>query len=253
MKRIEGKIALVTGAGSGIGRATVLAFCREGATVIATDINKGAVEETVRLARAEGGKAEGLRQDVSEPAEWDNIMAFIEKTHGRLDILVNNAGLCLVGSILDFSLEDFRKMSRVNVEGVFLGTKSAVALMRRLKPSGEPARGSIINLSSIAGIKAFPNSAAYCATKDAVRIMSRAIGVELGRKGDFIRVNSVHPGAVNTPMMSADQIQAALPAIPMGAALEPEEIAAGILFLASEESDFMTAAELRIDGGMAAG
>lgn len=247
MKRVDGKIALVTGAGSDIGRATVLSLCREGAIVVAADIDMPAAEETARLARAAGAKAEARHLDVTETAAWDGIMAYIEQTHGRLDILVNNAAMRLAGSILESSADDFRKMSRVNVEGVFIGTKSAVALMRRLKPLGEPARGSIINVSSISGIKAFPDSAAYCATQDAIRIMSRAVGVELGHKGDFIRVNSIHPGKAGTRLNNA-----ALSTIPMDVVIEPEDVAAGILFLACDQSDFMTAAELRIDGGQAA-
>ncbi len=232
---LENKAILVTGAGSGIGAATVRLIRARGGIAIGSD-----------LSGAE------LEHDVTDPAAWDRAIAHAMETHGRLDGLVSNAGLSSYGALADWDLADFRRSYRVNVEAAFIGIQKAVAQFRR---QGNPAQGSIVVTSSVMATQAAPGVASYAATKAALQNMARAIGVELGRKGDFIRVNAVAPGPVRTPMLAAAMPAGAMddPAswgdVPLKEACEPEDVAEAICFLLSDEASFMTSAVTTLDGG----
>lgn len=255
--RVEGKVALVTGGASGIGRACAERLAAEGAKVVVTD-----VQDDKGQAVAEG-LADGLylRHDVTDEDAWIKVVAATAERFGRLDILVNNAGIGLGGSVLDMSLADFRKQMAVNVEGVFLGVKHSLPLMRK---SGDG--GSIINMSSVAGLKGAASLAGYCASKGAVRLFTKAVALECAQAQDKVRVNSVHPGIIETPIWdtiigtggpganAAPERSATLDAmagmtVPLGMKGLPADIADGVLWLASSESRYVTGAELVIDGG----
>ena len=251
--RLKNKVALVTGGGSGIGEATCKRFAEEGALVVVTDINGEGARRVAADITASGGQAHALTQDVTDEAAWDELVTRIVADHGQIDVLVNNAGIALPGSVEDATLEDWRKVQAVNTEAVFLGCRAAVKVM---KGSG----GSIINMSSIEGIIGDPNTAAYNASKGAVRIFTKSVALHCASEGYPIRVNSVHPGFILTPLvedaiagMPADVAEEAfarlMREIPMGAMGEPLDIANGCVFLASDESKYMTGSELVIDGG----
>lgn len=250
--RVEGKVALVTGAGSGIGRASAALLAREGAAVIATDLNVGEVEATAEAIRAAGGRARALPQDAAAEDAWHEVLASIRETEGRLDVLLNNAGVS--GDRTPFfetSLELWRKVHGVNVEGVFLGTKLGAMMMRAT------GGGSVINVSSIYGIVGAAGSVSYCASKGAVRLMTKAAAAEMAREKTGVRVNSVHPGFIETGMTSPflsrpDLREAVVSKIPTGETGAPEDIAAAVLFLASDESRYMTGSEVVVDGGWTA-
>jgi NAD(P)-dependent dehydrogenase (short-subunit alcohol dehydrogenase family) len=257
--RVEGKVALVTGGASGIGRGCAERLAAEGAPVVITDVQDHKGEEAVAAIAAAGGQASYLRHDVTDEAAWQAVIGQVRARHGRLDILVNNAGIGLGGSVLDMSLADFRRQTAVNVDGVFLGCKHAIPLMR------EGGGGSIINMSSVAGLKGSAMLAGYCATKGAVRLFTKAVALECANAKDGIRVNSVHPGIIETPIWltvipggGASAGQNAPPdldamsqmAVPLGVKGYPEDIANGVLWLASDESRYVTGAELVIDGGL---
>ena len=261
MGRVEGKVALITGGASGIGAACATTLAREGASVVITDVqdDKGRVLAE-SIARA-GGKARYYHQDVTNEEAWVVIIADVEAAFGRLDILVNNAGIGVSSpSITTMSLEDFRRQQAVNVDGVFLGVKHGLAFMRRAGNGG-----SIINMSSVAGLKGSPTLAAYSATKGAVRLFSKAVALECAAARDDVRVNSVHPGIIETPIwigiMNPGDAGANAPpdldalssmAVPIGVKGLPDDIANGVLWLASEESRYVTGTELVIDGGFSA-
>jgi NAD(P)-dependent dehydrogenase (short-subunit alcohol dehydrogenase family) len=254
---LSGTVALVTGATGGIGRATVQALADAGSKVIASDI---AAQASV------AGAAEYHQLDVTEETAWSGLIARIEAEHGRLDILVNNAGISVTESIADTSLAEWRKCQAVNVEGVFLGTKTAADLLKR---SGADRKGgsAIVNLSSVGGLAGSAYMAAYCASKGAVRLFTKSAAVEYAMLRWPIRVNSVHPGGIDTNMMDtiyARYVEAGLfpddktaratvsAGHAMGRMGEPSEIATGIAFLCSPGASFMTGSELVIDGGMTA-
>lgn len=270
MRNLKGRVAIVTGAASGIGRACAVALADEGVAVLATDIDDSGARETVDLIEKRGGKALSANHDVTDEARWDEIMTLCETELGRPAIMVNNAGVAIGGAILEFSLADWQKQMAVNMDSVFLGTRAA---MRAMQESG----GSIINLSSIAGLRGSAGVSAYCASKGGVRLFSKAAAVECGQLGFPIRVNSIHPGIIDTPIwqksiarmtdtMSTDQLAAlstqnganALSAdaiaqgAPMGRAGQPEEIADMVVFLASDSSSYISGQELVVDGAMTA-
>jgi NAD(P)-dependent dehydrogenase (short-subunit alcohol dehydrogenase family) len=251
--RLQDKVALVTGAGSGIGAATARRFAEEGALVVLTDIDAAAAAAVAAAITAAGGRAEAHHQDVTDESAWAATMADIVQRHGRLDVLVNNAGIVITGNAESSTLEDWRRTQAVNGESVFLGTRAAIAVM---KPHG----GSIINISSIEGIVGEPNATAYNYSKGGVRIFTKSAALHCAAEGYRIRVNSVHPGYIFTPMvekgiasMATGQAEEMyvrlLGEIPLGAMGEPVDIANGCLFLASDESKYMTGSELVIDGG----
>lgn len=259
--RVQGKVALVTGGSSGIGRACAERLAEEGAIVVLTDLQDEKGQALAAEIVGKGGKAQYSHQDVTSEQAWVDVVAAIKADHGRLDILVNNAGIGISGSVLDMTLSDFQRQVAINLDGVFLGVKHSIPLMRA---SGDG--GSIINMSSVAGLKGSAILAGYCATKGGVRLFTKAVALECANAKDGIRVNSVHPGIIETPIwddiigtgepgdnarpprpqvldaMSAD-------AVPLGAKGYPLDIANGVLWLASEESRYVTGAELVIDGG----
>lgn len=253
MGRLEGKIALVTGAGSprGLGGATAMRFAEEGAFVYLTDLDAAGAETVAAGIREAGGKAEAMAQDVTSEADWDRVLAAIEKAHGRLDVLVNNAGIAVLKPLAMLSASDWARQNSVNLDSVFHGTKRAAALMRKVGQGG-----SIINLSSIAGMVGVPMCGAYGAAKGGVRIFSKAIAMECAAEG--IRCNSVHPGMIETAMQDVartdnpEGFRELVATIPMKRMGEPRDIANMNLFLASDESAYITGAELVVDGGVTA-
>ena len=259
--RVEGKVALVTGGASGIGRGCAERLAQEGAVVVVTDLQDDKGAQTVAAIQAMGGKASYLHHDVTSEQAWIDTVAAVRAAHGRLDILVNNAGIGIGGSVLTMTLADFQKQTAVNLDGVFLGVKHSIPLMR------ENGGGSIINMSSVAGLKGSAILAGYCATKGGVRLFTKAVAMECAAARDGVRVNSVHPGIIETPIWDTivgtgevgDNARpprgAALDAmsaegVPLGVKGYPEDIANGVLWLASDESRYVTGAELVIDGGL---
>lgn len=251
--RVAGKVALVTGGGSGIGRASALALAREGAAVVVTDLNGDTAEQTAAQARAAGGQARALAQDTTDEARWIAVMASIRATERRLDIVLNNAGVSGGGKLLkDTTLADWRFVNAANVEGVYLGTRHAIAAMEAAGNGG-----SVINVSSIYGKVGAVGSVAYNASKGAVCVFSKGAALECGAAGNGVRVNTIHPGFIETGMTAARLANNAtrtwtLDRTPIGRLGQPEDIANGVLYLASDESSFVTGAELVIDGGFTA-
>ncbi len=258
MGQVSGKVALVTGGASGIGKATALTLGREGAAVMVTDLNQAGAEAVAAEIVGAGGKAQAMPQDTTDEDRWQAVIAATEAAFGKLDVLVNNAGIAIAGPIETYSLADWRKQQAVNVDGVFLGVKHAFPAMRRA------GGGSIINLSSIAGLRGNRSGlGAYSATKGAVRLFTKTAALE-GAK-DKIRVNSVHPGIIETPIWDAilpggeagrnagDLNVRARASVPTGVLGQPQDIANGILFLASDQSSYMSGSELVIDAGVTAG
>jgi NAD(P)-dependent dehydrogenase (short-subunit alcohol dehydrogenase family) len=256
--RVEGKVALVTGGASGIGRGCAEKLAAEGAIAVVTDLQDEKGAETVAAIEKAGGKAWYLHHDVTDEAAWESVVGEIRQRHGRLDILVNNAGIGIGGSIIEMKLEDWRRQTAVNLDGVFLGTKHSIPLMRA---SGDG--GSIINISSVAGLKGSAGLAGYCATKGGVRLFTKAVAMECANAKDGIRVNSVHPGLIETPIwltvgQAVNPLANAPPdldamsavAVPLGVKGWPEDIANGVLWLAGDESRYVTGQELVIDGGL---
>ena len=192
MDRVKGKIALVTGAASGIGRACALLLAREGAAVVATDVQDDAGRDCVAAIKKDGGDAVYLHHDVANEDAWISVVAETKQRFGRLDVLVNNAGIAIASLVTDMSLADWRRQQSINLDGVFLGVKHALPLMRA---SGG---GSIVNISSLAGLKGSAGLAGYCATKGGVRLFTKAVAMECAAARDQVRVNSVHPGIIET-------------------------------------------------------
>jgi NAD(P)-dependent dehydrogenase (short-subunit alcohol dehydrogenase family) len=247
--RVAGKVALVTGGASGIGRGCAERLAEEGAQVVVTDIQDHLGEE---LAKRIG--ATYLRHDVTDEDAWVSVIGEVKARHRRLDVLVNNAGIGLSSSVLDMSLADWRRQTAVNLDGVFLGTKHAIPLMR------QGGGGSIVNMSSVAGLKGAPNLAGYCATKGGVRLFTKAVAMECAGAKDGIRVNSVHPGIIETPIWLTvlpsgtneppDLDALSELAVPLGVKGLPTDIANGVLWLASDEARYVTGMEMVIDGGL---
>lgn len=249
--RVAGKVALVTGAGSGLGRAIALMLARHGARVAVTDIDAVAAAAT---ADEIGAAALAFQQDVVDEERWQTVVAEVMAAMGGLHVLVNNAGIGPPGSIEDTSFDMWRTVHSIDLDSVFLGCKYALPAMVESGP------GSIVNISSVAGIIADGNVAAYNSAKAGVRHLSKSVALHCCRKGYPIRCNSVHPAFVDTPILdqigakfSAEEIRAKMARqIPMGRIGRPEEIAYAVLYLASDESSFMTGAEMVLDGGITA-
>ena len=252
--RLEGRVALITGAAKGLGAATARGMAAEGAPVALSDVDtEGGEALSVELAEA-GHQTMFIRLDVTKEADWEAAIAAVVGRFGGLDILVNNAGVGIIEPLNKVTLESWHKTMTVNVDGVFLGTKHAMAAMR--------AGGSIINLSSILGITSIPALSAYSASKGAVRLFTKGAALDGAKDERRIRVNSIHPGYIHTEMMEATcyrdygSLEAGLKELakqhPIGRVGKPEDIANGAIFLASEESSFITGTELVIDGGYTA-
>lgn len=257
--KLWAKVALVTGAASGIGRATALMLAREGARVAASDVDAAGAARTAQEVSSASGQAISIALDVVSEEAWSHALSRIVETWGSLDILINNAGLAAVGTIADMQLSDWRRVIAVNLDGAFLGMKHAIRAMR--KTGG----GCIVNVASVSGKRPYANSSAYCASKAGLLMLSKVAALECGAEG--IRVNAVVPGGVKTPMWEKTELwqdllrqhgsaQAAFEKLAEGTPLErfaqPEEIAEAILFLVSDDAAFLTGAELVLDGGLSA-
>ncbi len=249
--RLKGKVALITGGASGIGAASARRFAAEGARVIIAD-----VQADLGAAVAAEIDGESVSLDVASEAGWRGVMADLAARHGRLDIVFNNAGVVSGRSIEELDLATWDRIIGINLTGVMLGCREGIAMMKA-NPGGPS--GSIINTASTAAYAAIPGDPAYSATKSAVRLLTKSVATHCARAGYAIRCNSLHPGATDTPILypalqSAPQLRAAFDGMsPMGRMGRPEEIAAAALFLASDESSYVTGAELLADGGMMAG
>jgi 3(or 17)beta-hydroxysteroid dehydrogenase len=252
MGRLTGKFALVTGAASGIGRAAALMMAKEGARVAIADRNR---EGAKSVARELGDRAFSIEMDVTRIEDWRNAVPAVEARFGSLNVLVHSAGVGGIGTVEDTTPEEWRRVHAVNLDAVFYGTQVALPLMRRHPP------GSIVILSSISGIVAARNLAAYNSSKAAVRHLSKSIALHCARQGYGIRCNSVHPTFIDTPMVEGMFASLGGPEaakeklgrqIPLGSIGEPNDIAHAIVYLASDESKLMTGAELVLDGGLSA-
>jgi NAD(P)-dependent dehydrogenase (short-subunit alcohol dehydrogenase family) len=252
VNRVAGKVALVTGAGMGLGRASALLLAAEGAKVVVTDIDATAAQQTADLITWGRGESLHIQHDVSIPEAWPPVMDAVATRFGRLDVLVNNAGIAIARNIEDTTLAEWRRTMAVNLDGVFFGCQEGIKLM---KQSGG---GSIINLSSIDGIIGEADLAAYCASKGGVRTLTKAVAVHCAEQRYGIRCNSIHPGYIWTPQTEnylrdlgkLDQEKArALARHPIGFLGEPNDIAYMVLYLASDESKFVTGSEMVVDGG----
>jgi NAD(P)-dependent dehydrogenase (short-subunit alcohol dehydrogenase family) len=258
--RVEGKVALVTGAAQGLGEATARMLAREGARVAVTDINE---EGAIRVARAINAlrkdSAIAVSHDVTREDQWRRAVEETELQFGGLHVLVNNAGIGLTKDFETITLEEWRRVHAIDLDGVFLGCKLAIPLIARtVKASG--LGGSIVNISSISGIIAGHNMAAYNSAKAAVRHLSKSVALHCAKRGYGIRSNSVHPVFIATPILDGlvdrlgrDEAYAKLGRqVPLGHIGEPDDIAYAVLYLASDESKFVTGAELKVDGGISA-
>jgi len=259
MAQVSGKVAIVTGGASGIGEACAETLAREGASVLITDIDdalgKGVVE---RIAKA-GGKAHYVRHDVRDEAAWPGIVAEAEKRYGRLDIMVANAGIGIMSPIATMTLADWQRQQAINLDGVFLSIKHSIPAMQR------GGGGSIVLMSSVAGLRGAPGLAAYSATKGGVRLLAKSVALE--HAANNIRCNSIHPGIIATPIWEKiptgaegnrrnapiDPRERAAASVPLPRVGEAQDIANGVLFLCTDAGNYITGQELVIDGGMTAG
>jgi 3(or 17)beta-hydroxysteroid dehydrogenase len=253
MDRVKGKIAIITGGGSGIGKASAILLAKEGAKVVVTDIVESKSQEVARQIIQDGGESISVKHDVTSEDSWKEVIQSTMTKFGKLNVLVNNAGVVISKPLFQYTMEEWRQVMSVDLDGVFLGIKHGIQAMI---PSGG---GSIINMSSTAGIVGIAYSGAYSASKGGVRALTKTAALECSKAGlNFnIRVNSIHPGVIKTPMTEptlqdpgANQMM--LSWHPIGHFGEPEDIAYGVLYLASDESKFITGAELVIDGGWTA-
>ncbi|MEM7690600.1 MAG: SDR family oxidoreductase [Pseudomonadota bacterium] len=257
-KRCEGKFALVTGGAQGLGRAHCIRLAQEGARVLATDLNADGAAQTAEIINAEMGEgtAFSISHDVTDPAAWEAAVDAAREHMGGLNVLVNNAGIGVPGNIEDCSFEDWQRCFSINVDSIFHGCQKALPLMR------EHAPGSIINISSIAGLIASDTMPAYNASKASVWMLSKSIALHCAKKNMQIRCNSVHPTFVDTPILDGTARAAQLDRdvlmeklarqIPLKFVGEPNDIANAVVYLASDESRFMTGAEIKLDGGISA-
>ena len=250
MARLAGKVALISGGARGQGAAEAQLFTQEGAKVVFGDILDAEGTQVEAAIRAQGGEATYVHLNVTREEDWQQAVQRAEASYGKLDILVNNAAIVIQGAIEETSEDDWDRIMAVNMKGVFLGTKYAIPAMRRA------GGGSIINISSGAGIAPAPGtSAAYAATKGGVRLFTKATAVQHAK--DAIRCNSVHPGPIDTPMVRGPQtdlnrLETLIGRVPLGRIGTVEDIAYGVLYLASDESSYVTGSELVIDGGRTA-
>jgi len=255
MNRMRGKSAVVTGSALGIGRACALKLAEEGAAVVVTDVDVDQGSHVAAEIRGRGGDALFVEHNVADESQWDHVMKVVVERFKKLDVLVNNAGVALAKDVEHTTLEEWRRLMSINLDGVFLGIKHAIQAMKTARS------GSIVNLSSIEGLVGDPNLAAYNASKGGVRLLTKSAALYCAKAGYNIRVNSVHPGYIWTPMVEnylksqgdVAQGRKLLDSLhPIGHVGEPDDIAYGVLYLASDEAKFVTGTELVIDGGYTA-
>lgn len=266
MTRLDGRVALVTGAARGLGAAIAERLAGAGAAVVLTDVLEQLGRATAARIADGGGDTLFLRHDVTSESDWEAVIAAVVERFGGLDVLVNNAGIILMKRTEETTLEEWRRLAAVNLDGVFLGTRSAIGAMKA-RAAASPAGGSIVNLSSTAGITGAAIAPAYSMTKGGVRLFTKATALEFARLGYRVRVNSVHPGLTETDMgeevvaglvrlgMNEDldsSRQALTARHPIGRLGRPADVAAAVLFLASDDSAYITGSELVVDGGFTA-
>lgn len=259
MHRLKGKIALITGAAKGIGKATAELFCAQGAKVIISDIDD---EAGLQLAEQLGDNAEYLHLDVADEGKWKSIAQYLKETYGRLDVLINNAGIIGFEECSGphdpehLDMESWRTVNQINSDSIAMGCKYGIQLMKN-----SPA-ASIVNMSSRSGLVGIPGAAPYAASKAAIRNHSKSVALYCAQQGYNIRCNSIHPGAILTPLWDAmlgtdagreQAINNIAAGVPLGHMGEPEDVAYAALFLASDESKYITGIELNVDGGILAG
>ena len=247
--RLAGKVALITGASGEMGRAMARLFAAEGAAIAVADIAEKGGEEAVRGIVDAGGRAAFIKLDVTSEASWQVAVAQAEQRLGKLDILVNNAGIYQTTPIESTTVEEWDRTMSVNARGVFLGVKTSVPALRRA------GGGSVINISSTTGLVGGPRGGAYGSSKAAVRLLTKFAAIQLAK--DNIRVNSIHPGPIDTPLIAVnigtpEGRAASISRVPLGRIGTPVDVAYGALYLASDESSFVTGSELVIDGGLTA-
>ncbi|MBU8918612.1 glucose 1-dehydrogenase [Bacillus sp. FJAT-29953] len=247
MGRLAGKVAIITGAAFGMGASEAILFAKEGAKVVATDIKEDALTEVINKIKADGGDAIGLKHNVASEEEWKHVIEETINHYGKIDILVNNAGIATPKTIATMGMDEWDKVMDVNLSGCVLGMKYVIPEMKNA------GGGSLINISSIGGIVGMAGTSPYTAAKGALRSLTKAAAVEFSK--DKIRVNSVHPGIIETPMTKesfneALQYYQTFTQLPYFG--KPEDVAYGVLYLASDEARFVTGSELVIDGGWTA-
>jgi NAD(P)-dependent dehydrogenase (short-subunit alcohol dehydrogenase family) len=251
MGRVDGKVALVTGGASGIGRASAMMLAREGARVAVSDIN---LDGARAVAEEIGGAAIAIDHDVTREDAWTMALGTVTAALGGLHVLVNSAGAAITGTVEETSLEDWRRLHALDLDSVFLGCKHAIG------PIAASGGGSIVNISSISGIVAGHNLAAYNSAKAGVRHLTKSVALHCARQGNGVRCNSVHPAFVDTPILDGilrrgtreEGLERLAAQIPLGIVGAPDDVAWAVLYLASDESRFMTGSELVIDGGVSA-
>ena len=254
--RVADKVALVTGGASGIGQAVSILLANEGARVIVADLDESGATQTVETITAARGIALACRLDVTSETDWDRTIQFLQQAWGPLEILVQSAGMSFAKAVTEMTLKEWRSVMAVNLDGIFVGTCAGIKSMQQHR------HGSIINIASASGIKAAPGASAYCASKAAVIHFTKTVALECLQQGDNIRINTVSPGGVKTPMWSrmpnwsevaaSEAWNAPVDAVPLKRFAEPAEIAQAVLFLASDESSYITGTNLVIDGGYTA-
>jgi cyclopentanol dehydrogenase len=246
MQKLKDKVAFITGAGTGMGRAEAMLFAEEGASVIVGDINEKEGQETAKIIKDSGGQALYIQMDVSRESDWINAIAESIKVFAKIDVLVNNAGIFLFKTIEETTTAEWDNVFAVNARGAFLGCKHVVPAMVKA------GRGSIINISSIYGLIGAPSAAAYEASKGAICQLTKAAAVDLAKYN--IRVNSIHPGIIDTPMVAdflkdQETLQAISSVTIIGRPGKATEVAGPVLMLACDDSSYMTGSELVVDGG----
>ncbi|WP_066186770.1 MULTISPECIES: SDR family NAD(P)-dependent oxidoreductase [Gracilibacillus] len=245
--RVKNKVTLITGAGSGIGKETALLFAKEGAKLVLTDVAVDAVQETEKEVKELGAEAISIKHDVSKEEDWQKAVEKAVDQFGTIDVLFNNAGIYIIKPITELELDTWNKLMAINVTGTFLGMKHVLPVMQKQNS------GSIINASSVAGLRGAPGHALYGASKGAVRIMTKDVAMEVARQQ--IRVNSIHPGYIDTQMADygAEQQGTTTEELgedyPLGRLGKRSEVAKTVLFLASDDSSYTTGAEFPVDGG----
>ena len=251
MGRVSGKVVFITGAASGMGRAHALRLAGEGASLAITDRNEKGLAETLAAVQATGAQAAAWPHDVTDEAAWERVVDAACGRFGRIDVLVNNAGIAhSTTSVLDLSTDEWDRVMAINARGVFLGLRTVGRTMR------DQGGGSIINISSVFGIVGGAMASAYCASKGAVRLLTKAAAADLAAFN--IRVNSVHPGLIDTPMLDGllareGEVRERMLGVQLQRrAADPDEVSSAVLFLASDESSFMTGSEVVVDGGWTA-